>query len=620
MKLTEVTANQSSKILNESWETLTEAQQTYMIKSERELWPLMEQLVKVFEAELTASQIQQIFADAEKVAMASGNNKSALGKVGSAAKLPVDVMKAVNAKINELGKMAQKTGPVAGADAKVEQLKKDITKSNPKLASKIEAVSDWVKANPKKASLGVAILTAAAAFAAGPAGGAAVGFLLRSTNEMLKGEKLSTAAGKAAKTAAVGALAGMALDNLGDAVLDNFAAASDAEIEGMMDDIQAANLEDAMADIDPTLQALFPELEGAITPRIYGHINGFVYDYDVVLTGDELETFNEYRNSLKELNSLSKEMFSDEYYQEAAKFHDFMAGVQNDPMQGPYRAALDALDLATEAGSEGGISVDQWDTLIDKSDELSDKLNALSKADDTIAATIQGATQQADTLKDKAIKVSKPKEPEQGELDLSQRGDTPVNKNFNKNQKLSAFGKVGDQAESMSMADKMELFLAEADPRQGELGLDNPNTLGAKLKRGVKGAAGKVAGAAKGAASAAGAKAKSVGKELGNKVTANKLMKAWKAAGSPTDTGSIANILGNAGMSVDNIASIGQQNKVDLKSKTVQPVDANGDGKDDTTGKPMPKQTTNTVNLKSLAAEIQKAGVADAVKAILAKG
>jgi len=73
-------------------------------------------------------------------------------------------------------------------------------------------------------------------------------------------------------------------------------------------------------------------------------------------------------------------------------------------------------------------------------------------------------------------------------------------------------------------------------------------------------------------------------------------------------------------MSVDNIASIGQQNKVDLKSKTVQPVDANGDGKDDTTGKPMPKQTTNTVNLKSLAAEIQKAGVADAVKAILAKG
>jgi hypothetical protein len=192
MKLNEVTANQSSKILNESWGTLTETQQTYMIKSERELWPLMEQLVKVFEADLTASQIQQIFADAEKVAMDSGNNKSALGKAGSAAasaaKLPVDVMKAVNAKINELGKMAQKTGPVANADAKVEQLKKDITKSNPKLASKIEAVSDWVKANPKKASLGVAILTAAAAFAAGPAGGAAVGFLLRSTNEMLKGE------------------------------------------------------------------------------------------------------------------------------------------------------------------------------------------------------------------------------------------------------------------------------------------------------------------------------------------------------------------------------------------------------------------------------------------------
>ena len=608
MKLNEVTSNQSSKILNESWETLTEAQQTYMIKSERELWPLMEQLVKVFEAELTASQIQQIFADAEKVAMASGDNKSALGKAGSAvasaAKLPVDVMKAVNAKINELGKMAQKTGPVANADAKVEQLKKDITQSNPKLASKIEAVSDWVKANPKKASLGVAILTAAAAFAAGPAGGAAVGFLLRSTNEMLKGEKLSTSVGKAAKTAAVGALAGVVLDNLGDVVLDNFAAAGDAEIEAMMDDIQAANLEDAMADIDPTLKALFPELDGASSITLSGNINNFYYNYDVVLTGDDLATFREYQQSLSNLKT-----FSDEYYQEAAKFHDFMAGVQNDPLQGPYRAALDALDQAREAGGEGGITSDQWDTIIDADNELGDKLNALSKADDTIAAAVQGGTQQADTLKDKAIKVSKPEEPEQGEFDLSQRGDTPVNKNFNKNQKLSAFGKVGDQAESMSMADKMEMFLAEADPRQGELGLDNPNTLGAKLKRGVKGAAGKVAGAMKQGA-----------KDLGNKVTANKLMKAWKAAGSPTDTGSIANILGSAGMSVDDITSIGQQNKVDLKAKTVQPVDADGDGKDDKTGKPMPKQSTNTVNLKALAAEIQKAGVADAVKTILAKG
>ena len=614
MKLNEVLETQSSKILNESWETLTEAQQTFMIKSERELWPLMEQLVKVFEAELTASQIQQIFADAEKTAMASGNNKSALGKAGSAAasaaKLPVDVMKAVNNKINELGKLAQKAGPVANADAKVEQLKKKITDENPKLASKISAVSDWVKENPKKASLGVAILTAAAAFAAGPAGGAAVGFLIRSTNEMLKGEKLSTAVGKAAKTAAVGALAGMALDNLGDAVLDNVAAAQEAELEAMVDGIKAANVEDAMAEIDPDLSALFPELEDARNVSLQGNINQFYYNYDVVLTGDDLETFRELQNNLANTKT-----FSDEYYQQAAKFHDWMAGVQEDSMQEQYRSALEALKAAQDSAE---LSVDQWDNVIDVEVKLTDKLNALSQADDTVAAAAQAGAQQANTIKDKAIKVSKPKEPEQGEMDFSQRGDTPVNKNFNKNQKLSAFGKVGDQAESLSIAEKMELFLAEADPRQGELDLDNPNTMAAKAKRGLGKLAGKAAGAVKGAAGKAGAAVKQGAKDVGNKVTANKLMKAWKKAGSPTDTGSIANILSNSGMSVADITSIGQTNKVDLKPKTVAaPIDANKDGKDDNTGQPIKTQQTN---LQSLAAEIKKAGVAAQVKQMLMQG
>ena len=593
MKLNEVTSNQSSKILNESWETLTEAQQSFMIKSERELWPLMEQLVTVFEAELTPDQIKQVFANAEKVAMDSGDNKSALGKAGSAAasaaKMPVDIMKAVNAKINELGKMAQKTGPVANADAKVEKLKKDITKSNPKLASKIEAVSDWVKANPKKASLGVAILTAAAAFAAGPAGGAAVGFLLRSTNEMLKGEKLSTSVGKAAKTAAVGALAGMALDNIGDTVLDNFANAGDAEIEGMIDDIKAANLEDAMADIDPKLSALFPELDGASSMRLSGNINNFYYNYDVVLVGDDLAQFQEYQKTLGNLK-----VFSDEYYQESAKFHDFMAGVQNDPMQGQYRSALDALSDAREAGGEGGITSDQWDTILDADENLIDKLNALSKADDTIAAVVQGGAQQANTLKDNAVKASKPK---QGELDLDQRGDTPVNKNFNKNQKLSAFGKTGDQAESLSMEERFELYLAEADPAQGELGLDNPNTLGAKLKRGAKGLAGKAAGAVK-----------QKGKDLGNKVTANKLMKMWKKSGSPTDTGSIVNILSQAGISDEQLGTVSKQANVPLdKPKSANAV------KDKGTTKVDPK-------LQALANEIKKLGLEKILKPKLADG
>ena len=581
MKLTEVTATGSINILNESWNTLTEAQQDYMFKSERELWPLMEQLVKVFEAELTAAQIKQIFAGAEETAMASGNNKSALGKVGSAAKLPVDIMKAVNKKIDELGRLAQKTGPVQNADNKVEQLKKKITAENPSLASKITAVSDWVKANPGKASIGIAILTAAAAFAAGPAGGAAVGFLLRSTKEMLKGEKLSTAVGKAGKTAAVGALAGMTFDAIGDAVVDNIAAAGEADIDAMEDAMKAANVEDAMAEIDPQLQKVIPELEDAQRLSMQGSVNNFFFDYDVIMSPEQVAKYEQLKDAIN-----GAEPFSDEYYKATAEFHDFMAGVANDPEQIQLKKAVEAIKAAQESSE---LSIEQLDQLIDQEIELADKVEALANADETVAAAVQGAAQAAEKEQEQAVKASAPKEPKQGELDLSQRGDTPVNKNFNKNQKLSAFGKVGDQAESIDMQARFAQYIAEADPAQGELPLDNPNTLGAKLKRGVKKVAGK-----------AGAAVKQGAKDLGNKVTANKLMKAWKAAGSPTDTGSIVNILSGAGLSNDQIASIGQSANVELK-----PTSANaGAGLD----------------LQSLADEIKKAGVAAQVKQMLMQG
>ena len=106
----------------------------------------------------------------------------------------------------------------------------------------------------------------------------------------------------------------------------------------------------------------------------------------------------------------------------------------------------------------------------------------------------------------------------------------------------------------MSMEERFELYLAEAEPAQGELPLNNPNTLGAKMKRGL----GK-------AASAVGGKIKQTAKNVGNKVTADKLTKAWKKLGEPLDSGSIANILADAGMSNDQIQSIGQTSKVELE-------------------------------------------------------
>jgi hypothetical protein len=161
-------------------------------------------------------------------------------------------------------------------------------------------------------------------------------------------------------------------------------------------------------------------------------------------------------------------------------------------------------------------------------------------------------------------------EPEQGELDLK-GGENP---------------KGTESIEEMTA--RLDLYLAEADPEQGELGLDNPNTFGAKLKRG----AGALAGKAKDAAASATGAVKQVGKDLGNKVTANKLQKAWKKAGEPMDTGSIMNIMQDAGMDDDQISAVGQANKIELTpsaatSADPAQADTDKDGKDDATGEPM---------------------------------
>ena len=198
-------------------------------------------------------------------------------------------MKKVDAKINELGKMAAEAGPIKNADAKFEELKKKIGSSDSKVAAGIKKVSDWAKANPGKASLAVGILTAVAAFAAGPAGGAAAGFLLRSTTGLLKGEKLSTAVGKSIKTAAYGALAGAAFQYLSQDVLDNFMTTSQEEWLANKEAMEAANAAAAKADVAKdfgfdSVGDMNDAFNGAIDYEVTGNYNGFFYNYDVTLS------------------------------------------------------------------------------------------------------------------------------------------------------------------------------------------------------------------------------------------------------------------------------------------------------------------------------------------------
>jgi hypothetical protein len=196
----------SKQILRESCDGLTSEQRRVVENIHREFLPLIE-------ASLTTTQVKQIFGAVEKQAVAGGGSRTLAGK-------GVDVAKKANDIINSLGKKLQDTAPVKAFDQKFDQLKDTINKKFPdsKLLDGISNLGIWAKENPGKTAAIIGVLTAIASIAGGPVGGAIAGQVLRGTTELLKGEKLSTAVGKGLKTAAIGWLAGMTMDKVGDMI------------------------------------------------------------------------------------------------------------------------------------------------------------------------------------------------------------------------------------------------------------------------------------------------------------------------------------------------------------------------------------------------------------------
>jgi hypothetical protein len=220
MKLTEITNYnlQSERILNESWSILTERQRLHVGTWERTVWPLMEQLNKLLEAELTADQIQQIFANAEKVSVEGGKNLTALGK---GAKVTAEVSGKIKSEIDKLIKQAADSEPVKNMDQQFDKLRTELAnkvktiKGGDKILAGVDKWKQFAQENPGKSTFIIGAMTSLLAFASGGImSGAAIGFFLRLANNTIQGDKLSTAVGKATKTAAIGAVAGA----LGDAI------------------------------------------------------------------------------------------------------------------------------------------------------------------------------------------------------------------------------------------------------------------------------------------------------------------------------------------------------------------------------------------------------------------
>ena len=495
--LVETHIKQSSLLLENACIGLTKKQKQIVEGIHTEFKPLIE-------ASLTVDQIQGLFGNIEQTATAGGDNRTLVGK-------GKDTVAKVDDIINKAGKWVQDTTPVKGFDNKFEQLKTSVGKKFPELDKQLTSMGTWAKENPAKTATIIGVLTALASLAGGPVGGAIAGQVLRGTTELMKGEKLSTAVGKSAKTAAYGALAGAGLELLSDNIIGHIATAQIEELDAMEAAMKSENFLNAKADLFADLGVDIDALEGAGKLQMKGSLNGFFYNYDSVIPPDMLSQYKALEAAVD-----GAKTFSPEHYKAAGEFHNFMAQlVQSDDAK-DLTAAWDA--LAEIPRDEVGFN--QLSKLVAAADSGDAILKNMSDAGGAIAAAAQGAMQTVDNNAKNAHK-SKPITPE--------------------------------EKEQLESDPKQESYsLSETDLRRLWVGVSMMSET-SRTNEGPKDALKFVGDKAKQAAGAVASKVADVGKNLTTKVTASKLATAWEKAGKPTEDIAVHEFLVSQGIEASTV-------------------------------------------------------------------
>ena len=540
--------SKSHKLLTESvWRQLDEDTKSHINIWEKELWPLLEEYEKLTEAELTANQISTIFKDAETFAQNSGKYQTLAGKAGEKAavagkavaggvKLASGVVAQINAKINELGKIIQDTKPVQGLDRAFDKAKLDLNQKlggkDSKINKAIETMAQAAKDNPGKTKFLIGLLTTAAAFAGGPAGGATAGFVLRLGNDLLAGDKLSTAVGKGAKTAALGFLAGKAFEFLSAEMKDMFASGTEAELASAQQALQDAKVAEYTADeiaksgpAKDLLQKTFPDNKYVEFEVAQAGNKGTYFSGKTILTGEQYDT---YRGLVRDA-SLAGDAFSEEKRAAMAKAYNYIEQVKANTDQlalkqiiSDGKAAANAIDAAGRAALEDPALQAEIASLTGNAANDIAKVNKIA---DIAAALGQGAATAATVGRDNE------KEPEQ-EPDSEEKAKESVNYELIYTKHMA--GVPLNEAEQQIV---------------NEIGL-------ADIKKFASNAADKVSDAAKKAGGAVAGGVSTAAKELGNSITFKKLSNLWTRAKKPTDAQSVSNVLAQAGMEPGDVTQV----------------------------------------------------------------
>ena len=170
------------------------------------LWESAGYVLKEFQ--LDPKQIEQLFAQVEKDATAAGGNRTAIGQGIDTA---TAAGKAVKTAYDDLVDKVQNSAPMQNADAEYDKLAaqlKAATGGDTGVMQYVQKYRDFATKHPIAQSFIYAALVAAAGISGVGLGGAAVLGLLKMTDQLLQGQKFSTALGKGAMTSATAFAAG----------------------------------------------------------------------------------------------------------------------------------------------------------------------------------------------------------------------------------------------------------------------------------------------------------------------------------------------------------------------------------------------------------------------------
>jgi hypothetical protein len=470
--------------------------------------------IKLREAQLTADQIQQLFAEIEKGATAGGSNRTMLGKGKDAAV-------AVNKAWEDLKTKIQDSKPIKNVDAAfdraVAKIEAGLGGPDNKVNQVIQKYRKFAKERPISQSLIYAALIAAAGISGAGLGGAAVLGLLKMTDKLLQGEKFSSAAYAGGKTGALAYGAGQ----IGQAMRGGDAAGAgapkDGETFGLTGKADNAALAKDMSD-----NPMLAQRAGVSNVSAGSDLSNQILDQSLENPAGRFAARQAVADALKsgdvdssQAKELIKQIGSAATNPEAAE-QAITQTLQNTGSSAASNAAssaaLKAADVATSADpftvAGQTMKASLKDTIMKMSDEDGEKAYHAWRVLVDGGADIQTKMGAGQMLQ---------------QLTKKYESAVPQGKKLSEGQVYLVFNRV---------CLTNDRLLAEGVLKEGPMDFF------------------------KGAAAKGMDKLKTVGKNLTTKVTADKLNSAWKKAGSPMDSEEVAAILKQAGVGDDIVGKV----------------------------------------------------------------